>query len=119
MRDRLTVNGHIVLSRWLDTMWRETDEHGSSAAPPQYREEYATKDLEDVAACELFVSFTEPPRSSTRGGRHVEYGAALALKKLIAVVGHRENLFHHHPRVVFHSNTEELMLSLKKIAEEA
>ena len=91
--------GHTITSRWLNTKWEHKDDQGSSAAPPEYRERHAVEDLEDVLACDLLIAFTESPRSGGRGGRHVEFGAALAAGKRLLVIGPYENLFHHHPRV--------------------
>jgi hypothetical protein len=102
VRGELQRLGHTVTSRWLDTEWNETEQEGqvySSAAPPEYREQYAVTDVEDVLAADCLVAFTEQPRSGGRGGRHVEYGIALATGKRLIVVGPRENLFHHHPSV--------------------
>jgi len=53
------------------------------------------EDGDDVAAAQLLIAFTEAPRSvRSRGGRHVEYGIALALRKPVWLVGPRENVFH-------------------------
>jgi hypothetical protein len=113
-RDELQAMGHTVTSRWLVTSWRETDESGgSSAAPPEYRQEFATKDMVDVECCDCLIAFNEEPRSGGRGGRHVEYGAALAMGKLLIVVGHRENIFHHHHRVHFYPTWEDAKASLE------
>lgn len=109
VREELQRQGHTVTSRWLDTEWEEKDSAGSSAAPPEYRHEFAVKDIEDVVAADCLIAFTEPPRSSGRGGRHVEFGAALALGKRLIVVGCRENLFYHHPRVEFFAETSEAL----------
>jgi len=41
------------------------------------------------------ITFTETPRSSnSRGGRHVEFGIALGMRKRAVVIGPRENVFH-------------------------
>lgn len=102
VRDELTRLGHEVTSRWLDTEWAPTD-GSSSTAPPEYREKYCLIDLEDVLASECVISFTEEPDSGNgkRGGRHVEFGVALQAGKRLVVVGWKENIFHHHPRVEF------------------
>lgn len=104
-RATLVEQGHEVTSRWLDTEW-DRAEKGSSAAPPEYREKYALIDYEDVQACEVIVAFTEAPGDGGRGGRHVEFGMAVALGKKLLVVGHRENIFHHLPQVNFVEGTE-------------
>lgn len=97
IREALQNERYVVVSRWLDTDWNETERDAiySSAAPPERREEYAHTDLEDVRACDVFIAFTEEPRSSSRGGRHVETGIAIGLCKPIIVVGPRENIFYH------------------------
>jgi len=105
IRSKLEALGHTVISRWLETEWVNRPNQ-SSAAPPEYREKYALIELEDIDKCTLMINFTEPPgiANAGRGGRHVEFGYALAKKKTIIVVGHRENLFHEHPSVLFADN---------------
>ena len=88
---RLESEGHRVTSRWILGMHQaENDElHRGAEA-----ERFAEEDLADVREAELVLAFTEPPRSSSsRGGRHVEFGYALALGIPIIVVGPRENVF--------------------------
>lgn len=105
--------GHAVTSRWLDTDWLAEGQVRSIAAPPEYREKYALIDHEDVQAADLVANFTEPPGSGGRGGRHVEFGLAVAWGKRLVVVGHRENLFHHLPAVVFCPDAEALLALLR------
>lgn len=94
--------GHVVTSRWLETEFVHRPNE-NAAAPPEYRQKYALIDLEDVKAADTVVSFTEAEGTPNagRGGRHVEFGYALALEKAAVVIGHRENLFHEHPAVTF------------------
>jgi hypothetical protein len=110
-RAQLELAGHDVTSRWLDTSWEGKGE-GSSAAPPEYRQQYAVKDLQDVEECDLLIAFTEPPDQGGRGGRHVELGAAIAWGKRVFVVGHYENIFCHHPRVEFFKDWAEALFML-------
>ncbi len=77
------------------------------------RAKFALDDYEDVIGADAQVNFTEAPRSSAnRGGRHVEFGIALALKKPVIVVGHRENIFHCLPQVQFAENFDAAILAL-------
>lgn len=102
-RDVLKAAGHKVIARWLDTDWEEKDDGtGSSAAPAEYRAKHAAEDLDDVAMSDCFIAFTEKPRSNTRGGRHVEFGYALAKCSIVFVIGPMENIFHHHHHDVEH-----------------
>ena len=92
--------GFRVTSRWLDGSHQVDDRGLSVEAPAAERERFASEDWEDVMRADWCVSFTEPPRSSnSRGGRHVEFGAALAAGKRCIVIGPRENVFHCLPRV--------------------
>lgn len=62
-------------------------------------EDIAVFDLEDVATADTVVSFTEQPNMYTTGGRHVEFGYAIATGKRLVVIGPRENVFHSFPTV--------------------
>jgi nucleoside 2-deoxyribosyltransferase len=100
--------GHEVTSRWLETDWVSRPD-ASSAAPPEYREKYAQIDMEDVQAADAVISFTEAPGDGSRGGRHIEFGLAVAWGKRLIVVGYRENLFHHLPAVEFFSSQWDML----------
>lgn len=115
-RDELQKAGHQVTSRWLDGSHQISDSgvpigengealvEGGSDSPEsfQLRRQFAVEDYADVAAAELVIAFTEPPRSNaSRGGRHVELGIAMGLRKYIIVVGYRENIFCWMPDVHF------------------
>jgi nucleoside 2-deoxyribosyltransferase len=82
LMERLEVSGHVVTSRWL----RERDEMDAAAAQ---------KDLEDVDAADvlLFVH-DEGWANKGTGGRHVEFGYALARGKRIVMIGPIANVFH-------------------------
>lgn len=78
------------------------------------RQEFAQHDWDDLLAADIVISFTERPRnpSTSRGGRHVEFGAALALGKVCLVVGWRENVFHCLPGVQFYPTWAEVLALL-------
>ena len=108
----LESRGHRVPARWL---LGEHQVHGLEAAravesdgpvPAAQARLFAEDDIEDVLAADVMVNFTEAPRhGATRGGRHVEYGVALGLRRAgygrhqIYVVGPLENVFHALPEV--------------------
>lgn len=94
--DRLKGAGHAVVARWV-----YGGEEGLS------REQIAVLDLEDVDACDLIISFTYPRGTMTSGGgRHVEFGYALAKGKRAILIGERENVFHHYPGVETYPSLE-------------
>lgn len=107
--EQLHSMGHVTNTRWLETEWVNRPD-ASSAAPPEYREKYAAIDREDVRDADCVINFTEAPGDGSLGGRHVEFGMAVAWGKRVVVVGHRENLFHHLPEVEFFETTA-LMLA--------
>lgn len=55
-------------------------------------------DLEDLRAADTVISFTDE-KGGGKGGRHVEFGVALALEKRLILVGPRENVFHTLPEI--------------------
>lgn len=83
--------GHHVTSRWI-----VEDQVGMS-------HEHATHDLEDVARADLLLAVhQEAWHNRGTGGRHVEFGYALALGIPVVLWGQRTNNFHHlnHVRVI-------------------
>lgn len=125
-RDQLSQLGFLVQARWLDGGHQisdagapigesgealvEGDDGGTSLEAAVLRGKFAQDDWEDVNAAEIVISFTEPPRSkANRGGRHVEFGIALARGVRVIVVGYRENIFHWLPRVEFRHTWEEAL----------
>ncbi|HLK90206.1 MAG TPA: hypothetical protein VKZ18_09950 [Polyangia bacterium] len=97
--------GHVVTSRWIE---------GRGDGP----EVAAAEDLEDVLRADCLVSFTEEPAAgvawSARGGRHVEFGLAVAAGKRLCIVGPRENIFHFLPRVEVFRSTDDLVVALAR-----
>lgn len=98
LRTTILQLGHAVRSRWLDC---------PIDTPPAT---CAAMDMADIDACDLLIAFTEPPDVYSTGGRHVEFGLALAARKPIWIVGPEENVFHYLTTRRF--NTEGEMLQL-------
>jgi len=97
MADQLKAIGHEITASWV-----YGGEEGLTRA------EIAALDIDDVDAADVVVSFTQPYGSLNKGGgRHVEFGYAMAKGKRCVVVGSRENVFHHHPAVEVYHTLEE------------
>lgn len=135
-RNELLKLGHEVQARWLNGEHQinergvpignqgealvEGDAGGMSQAAQELRVKFAQDDWEDVNVAECVISFTEPPRSTAnRGGRHVEYGIALARGVRVIVVGYRENIFHWLPQVEFYATWSDLLTHAKHLQVEA
>ena len=97
----LRALGHRVEARWLlgDHQIHEgadlVEALDTITIPIQGRP-FAQDDYDDVFDADMLIAFSEPPRAAgaSRGGRHVEFGLALAWCKEVVVVGPRENVFH-------------------------
>jgi hypothetical protein len=111
----LRALGHDVTSRWI-LGDHDLRSHGQSDAD-EWIVRWAQEDWQDLTAAEAVISFTESPLANmpgrSRGGRHVEFGAAVAMGKRCIVVGWRENVFHHLPEVTFFSTWDEARNALR------
>lgn len=97
----LEADGFEVTSRWL-LGGHEYVGTPDEEMPVEFSSHCAAIDIEDIDRADLIVCFTEAPRSGpARGGRHVEFGYALARGMPTLIVGHRENVFYCLPEVDF------------------
>lgn len=98
-RKLLRQNGHYVTSRWLEV---------SEATEKESASVEAAKDLHDIHASEIMISHTVNRGDLfTGGGRHIEFGFALALEKKLINVGGYESVFHQLPQVITVSTIEQ------------
>jgi hypothetical protein len=96
----LQAKGYQITSRWVKPEADHVLPTGISAqAADDERRRFATEDVADVQAASWTISLMEEPRSNTRGGRHIEFGIALALGHRLTIIGPRETVFHHLPQV--------------------
>jgi hypothetical protein len=126
VRDVLEALGHKVTSRWIDLHADTGERFGRSfnAAElndlPEMCSAMALRDIEDIKACEWLISFTEPANDTTsKGGRHVEFGYALAISVRLTVIGPREHVFHTHPKVEHYPTWPDFVISLGEEAYKA
>lgn len=111
--EALRLRGYYVTSRWLAGNHQIDDAGLSVEAAREERTRFAMEDWHDLMTADICISFTETPRSSnSRGGRHVEFGAALACGLRCLVVGPRENVFHCIPCVEVFDEWEHAMARL-------
>lgn len=86
----------MIVSRWVLPESDQVVETGlSPQAKSSDRRRFAEEDFFDIDLCDWFIALMENPRNDSRGGRHVEFGYALALNKKLTVIGPRETVFHH------------------------
>jgi nucleoside 2-deoxyribosyltransferase len=100
----LEARGVTVTSTWL----RQDDEVSDM---------HARQDLADVDRADVLVALNPPEWSRAgTGGRHVEFGYAVAKGKRIVLCGSRSNMFHHLSDVV-RVTSEEALLDELTLAE--
>lgn len=88
--------GYNVVARWID----EEAESDDAAPTDDYRMECALTDLQDVAACDVFVCFI----GGVGAGHHTELGLALAGGKRIVLIGQKNNIFHYLPLLEYYTD---------------
>lgn len=93
----LRANGFYVNAEWLE------GQHEKRAVKAQ--QTYAQADLRDIRDSHRFIMVQNPESSS---GRNVEFGYALAMNKLIYIIGEPSTVFHHLAAKCF-ASIEELM----------
>jgi len=98
---------------WVTATWLDQKGDGELGDHPDQDTKHAVMDLEDVRVADGLVFFSER-NLARRGGRHVEFGYALALGKQVYVVGNRENIFHYTPGVRHFATIEDVIQELKK-----
>lgn len=99
-----TEHGIGCTSRWLTAGGVDSDE-------------WARYCLADVGRCDVFVVINpEAFRKTGTGGRHVEFGYALALRKPVVIVGEQTNLFHTLAEIETVSGGESLVDAVRRLA---
>lgn len=96
MMHHLEAQGHEVTSRWLKS-------------PDELADEHARKDLDDVARADTLLAINDPEwENKGTGGRHVEFGYAIALGLRLVLMGNRSNIFHYLSNVCVIERIEDL-----------
>jgi nucleoside 2-deoxyribosyltransferase len=108
---RLLAHNIYVTSTW------HLEPHGGDVQLAQVRNEmlheYAERDLAEIREADTLLALSESDQTyNRRGGRHVEFGYALALNRDIAVVGPRENIFHWIPTIRHYNMLEEFLAAV-------
>lgn len=98
-RDTYRRAGFIVTSRWIDGL------------EDQERLDIAAKmDLNDIDASDALIEYTM--HGGITGGRHIEFGYAMARNKILILIGPRENVFHYHDSVILCKDTDHAITTL-------
>ena len=112
-KTELEALGHKVYGRWLTGAHLAAED--DILKRPALGSGFALEDLIDIDQADTMISFTEPPRgTASRGGRHVEFGYALARGKQMIIVGPRENVFHCLPGVTVYATWAEFLAEAAK-----
>lgn len=113
LANQLKVAGCEIASRWVLPDCDHILATGLSAqAEDSERRRFAIEDIQDLKRANWLVSLQEEPRSNGRGGRHVEFGYAVAAGIPITVTGPRETVFHHLPGLEHYETKEQFLADL-------
>ena len=112
--NRLMTAGHVITSRWI---WGGHELPAKDCEGTRtlrdFERRFAEEDIHDLQQATCCVAFSEQLRQPTRGGRHVELGMAIALKKRIIVVGGSEHVFHALAQIEHVSNLSALLRQMQ------
>lgn len=117
----LRERGIRVTSSWLEEPYPSTIK--LSEVKAEENRSYAFQDIDDVLAASIMVFYNDPTKSIVRGGRHVEFGMALAFGRTgrsfpIFVVGEEhENIFHYLPQVYHFATWDAVRMRLCELAQ--
>lgn len=103
--------GFEVTSHWLNGEHEAQDQ----TPHPLVRRQFALEDWADLMAADTCIAFTEQPGDvpgRSRGGRHVELGAALASGHRILIVGPQENVFCCLPQVEGYATWSDALITI-------
>lgn len=105
--------GYKVTSNWIDQIGLDTFGPSGSIEDLHTASDRAIQDLSDILRSDMFFMFTDTP--STTGGRHTELGIAIALNKLITVIGPRENVFQALATHAWYPSWEEALRAIREM----
>jgi len=74
--------GHSICARWIT----EPEASNNNTTDWLARNLDATKDLQDIDACDVFIYYVEQYGATPGKGKHTELGYALALNKRIIAI---------------------------------
>jgi hypothetical protein len=114
-RKTIGESGHFVTSRWINGT------HESQEGTDDYvaNQSFAQEDYQDLQAADVAIFDSRSHQHGTsRGGRHVEFGLALAWDKEIFLIGSPECVFHYLPQVYRVESLEDVldMLSTRTLS---
>lgn len=111
VRTQLRQMGHLVTSRWLDQDTEMTFSPAAILHAPPAAQSMARRDMADIEQAHMVINFTDG--QPARGGRHVEFGYALALGKRLSIVGPREHVFHTLGRAIWYPDWDTMRTEME------
>lgn len=111
----LQQRGMTITSRWVKPETNHILPTGLfQQASDSERQRFALEDISDLRNCDTIISLQEEPRNNGRGGRHIEFGYAIALYKKLIVIGPKETVFHHLPEIIWFNTTTDFLAACDK-----
>lgn len=111
--DQLRALGYTISSSWIDGH-HETRPDIDATGTIAEQGSWADEDVYDLQQSDAIICFANPPGEPGRGGRHVEFGLAIAYGLRLALVGQREHVFHCLPEVDQYDTWEQCLAALRR-----
>lgn len=106
---QLQEMGYTITSSWID----QVEDEMLYTDGPEVAGRFAQKDLDEIDRAGTLIYLSEEEDNVWgRGGRHVEFGYALARDKECWIVGPLENLFHYLPGCLQFDSVDDLFAYL-------
>lgn len=110
----LELSGVAVTSWWL----REETKEGYDQENMDHMAGAAARDIADVIEADTIICLTDGKVQLSMGGRHSEFGIALAMGKTCIIVGPREQVMHYHRDVIQYGAVSGLLQLASKFGTE-
>jgi nucleoside 2-deoxyribosyltransferase len=113
LAEELKKLGHNIISTWFLPGQAMQVNNPTFEEELTWNLEIANRDWNEIFLSDTFITLTEDmdnlPEGAARGGRHAEFGMAVALHKTIYLIGQREHVFHYLPEVSVFGSTEDFL----------
>ena len=110
---QLEKHGHAVVSTWHEHRdLKHFSENGGEEFDPDDAMLHALRDLRELGRADQLVNISS--HTPSNGGKHFETGYMLARGAEICLIGRREHVFHHHPRILRFRRPSDYMTFMKE-----
>jgi len=116
---QLEEMGYTITSTWYLPGQPTQVNSPTAEEEVEWNRRIAHKDASEIMNADTFITLSEDmnnlPQGAARGGRHAEFGIAIAQNARVALIGPREHIFHWLEEVNHWNTVEEFLDYLREI----